>query len=174
MPEGARLECDSPRLQKKLLSVMKKNELYWLAGWLEGEGSFMAPSPSDKNYPKIAAVTTDEDVARKVCALLGVSYMQVRRYNKKPHWKDCYYFRLRGRRAVTLMHELYPLMGIRRQAQITKAIKDYKPHVYKMETISLDEMASMRASGASITALSKHFQISRTYVRQLLNRHSAD
>ena len=29
-------------------------EIYWLAGWLEGEGSFLAPPPSDPRRPRVA------------------------------------------------------------------------------------------------------------------------
>jgi hypothetical protein len=37
-------------------------EFHWLAGWLEGEGSFLAPPPSDPRRPRISATTRDQDV----------------------------------------------------------------------------------------------------------------
>lgn len=47
-------------------------EIHWLAGWLEGEGSFLAPPPSDPGRPRISGVTKDRDVAIEVARLLRV------------------------------------------------------------------------------------------------------
>ncbi len=41
-------------------------ELHWLAGLLEGEGSFMVGPPSDPRRPAIAVQMTDEDVMRRI------------------------------------------------------------------------------------------------------------
>jgi hypothetical protein len=98
-------------------------ELGWLAGWLEGEGSFLAPPPSDSRRVRISGVTTDADVAREVGRLLDVSPLRShpareRRLGWSPTWRVL----RRGTRAVALMRALYPLMGARRRAQIDSAL----------------------------------------------------
>ena len=63
--------------------------LYWLAGILEGEGSFMKGVPSNPNSPRIAIQMTDKDVLEKVAAIFKVSVCRagVARQRKHPHWK---------------------------------------------------------------------------------------
>lgn len=98
-------------------------ELYWLAGWLEGEGSFVRPPPSDPKRPRIVGVTRDLDVAREVARLLGVT--PSRSYTDRARergWSPTWQLLCRGRRAVALMEALHPLMGARRQAQICEAL----------------------------------------------------
>lgn len=97
--------------------------IHWLAGLLEGEGSFLAPVPSSPNSPSITLQMTDEDVVARVAAVFCVKYHRVsaRREGAKPP----YMVVLKGKRAVYLMRSLYPLMGKRRQNQIDKALQNY-------------------------------------------------
>ena len=53
---------------------MIARDLYWLAGLLEGEGSFMRGPPSRPNMPAIAIQMTDEDVIQRVAQLWAVCY----------------------------------------------------------------------------------------------------
>jgi hypothetical protein len=99
---------------------IEKKTLYWLAGLLEGEGSFRAPSPSSPNQVVISVQMTDEDIIARVAACFGTKYQFYRA--KKAHHKDSYIARLKGSRAIEMMKLLYPLMGKRRQAQIDRAI----------------------------------------------------
>jgi hypothetical protein len=99
-------------------------ELCWLAGWLEGEGSFVPPPPSDPKRARISAVTCDADVAIEVGRLLRVrpclSYSpRQARTGRSPIWR----LLRRGRQAVELMTGLRPLMGERRKAQIDRALR---------------------------------------------------
>lgn len=98
-------------------------ELFWLAGWLEGEGSFCSPPPSDPRRVRISGCTTDEDVARAVARLFRVTPTfshteSCRDKGWSPTWKVL----KRGSGAVELMKALYPLMGERRQGQIVEAL----------------------------------------------------
>jgi hypothetical protein len=95
-------------------------ELYWLAGWLEGEGSFVRPPPSSPRSPRVAGGTSDRDVAEEVARLLRVRPSLVRK--RRDHWSEHWRFMLRGGRAITLMQAIKPTMGKRRQGQITAAI----------------------------------------------------
>jgi hypothetical protein len=99
---------------------IEKKTLYWLAGLLEGEGSFRAPSPSSPNQVVISVQMTDEDIIAKVAACFGTKYQFYRA--KKEYHKNSYIATLKGSRAIEMMKLLYPLMGKRRQAQIDRAI----------------------------------------------------
>lgn len=98
-------------------------ELHWLAGWLEGEGSFVRPPPSDPRRARITAQTCDVDVASEVGRLLGVSpsYSHRQREQQKG-WSPTWRVLMRGRPAIRLMTALHPLMGSRRRAQIESAL----------------------------------------------------
>ena len=104
--------------------------LHWLAGYLEGEGSFMKGSPSTPNQPIIMVSSTDEDVIRKVAGIFGRSYHKASEQRSVGHgWKQAYAVRLRGSKAVELMTLLLPLMGYRRRSQIQKALDSYIPNI---------------------------------------------
>jgi len=105
---------------------MRDSDLHWLAGLLEGEGSFMKPAPSAPNQIIISLQMTDEDIVARVASLAGLRYKKQR--NPRPgHWKDVYQLQIRGGKAVSLMAVLKPLMGSRRQGQITRALEAYDP-----------------------------------------------
>ena len=106
---------------------MKIKDLYWLAGILEGEGSFMKGTPSAPNLPRISCSMTDEDTIQKVSDLMMVKYHKCKLSDKNPKWKDTYIVNLRGKRARELMGTLKPIMGKRRQAQIQRALDSYDP-----------------------------------------------
>lgn len=105
---------------------ISEDDLNWLAGLLEGEGSFMAGPPSAPNRPSISVHMTDEDVIRRVATLFDIGFVQIIK-GKRAHHKTSYAVRLRGARAVELMKLLEPLMGIRRQDQIKRVVSSYVP-----------------------------------------------
>lgn len=110
---------------------MRIDDLHWLAGYLEGEGSFVAGgnrSPESGLYGTICICvsSTDRDVIERVAELFGnnkVYNMLTHTYvgsfpNRKPQFRA----QLGGDPAVRLMLELRPLLGERRKHQIGKAI----------------------------------------------------
>jgi hypothetical protein len=93
-------------------------DLYWLAGLLEGEGSFIAGPPSAPRTPALVLTMADRDIVDRAAELLdcAVSMIPARRNG----WRDAYCVRVRGPRAVEWMRRLRPLMGHRRQTQIDR------------------------------------------------------
>lgn len=108
---------------------MSETELAWLAGWLEGEGTFVVTSGvsprNGKRYPRIRinAVSTDRDVLEHVVGLAGgrINGPYPRPGGKgKPYsvWtlsthKQC----------LPLLRQLLPLMvAERRKAQVQRAL----------------------------------------------------
>jgi len=105
---------------------MLDRDRHWLAGFLEGEGSFMKPPPSSPNQPYITVQSTDEDVIQRAAELCGLKYQKVK--NRHPEkWKQSYMLCVRGGKAVAWMKLLRPLMGKRRSSQIDRALESYDP-----------------------------------------------
>ncbi|HYH58463.1 MAG TPA: helix-turn-helix domain-containing protein [Thermoleophilaceae bacterium] len=104
-------------------SLASPAELSWLAGWVEGEGSFLAPPPSDPRRPRVSAMTRDLDVIERAARILDVS--PTRHYDRRSRaraWSPLFRVLSCGRRAVELMHAIDPMMGARRRAQIGQAL----------------------------------------------------
>ncbi len=99
---------------------MRDVEVAWLAGLLEGEGSFVAPPPSDPKRARILIEMVALDVIEKVSELVGLAYTQPNR--RKEHWRQSYKVTIRGPKAVEVMRAVYPYMSIRRRAQIVRAL----------------------------------------------------
>lgn len=105
------------------MTEITEKELFWLAGLLEGEGSFMVGPPSKPNLPVISLEMVDKDIIHRVSKLLNKDYSSLKSRNIK--WKETYRICLYGKNAVELMKLLYPLMGQRRKNQIRRAIDSY-------------------------------------------------
>ena len=156
-------------------SDLPENQLYWLAGLLEGEGSFLKATPSAPNRPIISMQCTDEDVIAKVAQVLGVSYWQApsERYDRNG-WKRVFAVHLRGARAVELMLMLKPLMGIRRQQQIEKAIEGYKPIVSLITEENAMEMVCLYCvEKEKVVDLAQKFGIGRTLVYFYIKKYAS-
>lgn len=152
---------------------MEPTTLYWLAGLLEGEGSFMAPSPSSPNSPKISLNMCDEDIVIKVAELFGVKYHpHCHARAKRNGWTPSYRVQLGSSRAVALMRELRPLMGIRRKQQIDRALSGYRlPNPARRITIK--EILTIReeiATGKSVKQVAKERGLHYTTVRRIKNK----
>lgn len=111
---------------------------YWLVGLLEGEGTFLAPSPSRPNEPRVEVEMKDYDVIARAGVLLGVSVVtRLRQRRRKGHLEletvVIYRVRVSGRRAVRLLRTIKAYMSGRRQLQISRALACYHPRTLKQE-----------------------------------------
>jgi len=145
--------------------------LEWLAGLLEGEGSFVCGPPSKPNYPRIALHMTDLDVVKKVSTLFGVKFFTNR--PSAPHHKAIYSCGLTGIKAVALMKELRPLMSSRRQSQIAKSLSSYKP-VRDPDTIYPTREQILEHHEWSHAEIARHYGVSLSYVDKLLAKGFQD
>ncbi len=119
-------------------------DLGWLAGILEGEGSFMAGPPASPNRTILSAITTDYDVAERVAAFLG-THTTSYRTPEQPHYKQAYVVRITGARARAWMDKLRPLMGARRQAAIDRAIQSFVPGGrYRTTALTMEQADRVR------------------------------
>ena len=108
-------------------------QLCWLAGLLEGEGSFLAGPPSMPNSPAIVLAMTDDDIVDRVATIFGNAVFRTDRGHERG-WKPAFITRIRGGRAAQWMTDLRPLMGERRQAQIDRALSQRRDRRVRWRT----------------------------------------
>lgn len=100
-------------------------EIAWLAGLLEGEGSFlMIRSSKVYRYPQIVVNMTDRDVIVRVAGLFGGSVYDIPRYVEGR--KLSYRAQITGSGAAQWMMDLYPWLGERRRSRIDKVLAEYR------------------------------------------------
>lgn len=126
---------------------MTENELYWLAGLLEGEGSFCKGCPSMPNSPSVNISMTDKDVIERVGTYWHVAIHKERKKNKNPKHKTPWVTRLRGYRAIELMKKIRHLMSNRRQNQIDAAIESYHPKYHCLTADIVHDVKSLLKEG---------------------------
>lgn len=103
------------------MKIILPRDVYWLAGLIEGEGSFSLT----RGYPRVSVAMTDRDVIVHVCLLLCLPILGP--YNQNyPNAKQVYRCQVTGRRAVGIMLTLYQFMSERRQASIRRCIAAWK------------------------------------------------
>lgn len=117
--------------------MLTTTQLYWLAGILEGEGSFaLIKSTNGRGSPRtpqIALQMTDKDVVQQAAVLFQTGAQAYKR--PRFHWKPMYATRVHGSIAAGWMMVLYKLMSQRRKEQIRKCLAYWKlqpPHPGKV------------------------------------------
>jgi hypothetical protein len=115
------------------------SDLHWLAGLLEGEGTFVPGPPSAPRTPALQVMMVDRDIVERAATLLDSSVTVVRA--RREGWRTAYSARVTGPRAVKWMERLRPLMGSRRRDQIDRAVASYKPDPTRL----LDEKRAAHA-----------------------------
>lgn len=100
-------------------------ELAFVAGVLEGEGSFLS-TPDGR--PRVSMRMTDVDVVRRVAAVIGGRVTGPYDYGNKPLWQTGVQD---SARAAGVMMTLWPFMGERRQEQIAGALKKWRKRTPK-------------------------------------------
>jgi hypothetical protein len=108
--------------------MINKEDIIWLAGYLEGEGCFTITSADSKGGSKthrILVTSVDKDVIERASILL-VGYIRLTRGRHKHNPKIYYGTNISGVRAIGWMMTLYPLMGERRKARIKEVIEHWK------------------------------------------------
>lgn len=106
--------------------LLSEPDRHWLAGLLEGEGSFVwHQTKRDKGRPRIQLAMTDSDVVERASKIMRSSFTGPYgpyTTQKLPAW----YAHCSGELAYTLMKQIYPLLGIRRQGQIKPLMEKYE------------------------------------------------
>lgn len=102
-------------------------DVAWLAGLLEGEGTFAVNRYSSEiGYPLISVQMCDEAVVTRAGRLLGAPSVQ-RREAEHERWSPTYVAAITGHHAAIWMRRLRDSMGTRRRAAIDAALAAYHP-----------------------------------------------
>lgn len=110
-----------------------QNDLYWIAGLIEGEGCFyfrrrkIVGKLTKYRYKYTALITvgmTDKDIIQKLAFFWGTTVRMQRSQiaNNKPYYVTV----IHGKQAISWMMTLYSLMGKRRKAKIKDIINEWK------------------------------------------------
>ena len=107
---------------------MKKltDDLYWAAGFLEGEGCFTPNRTQDRKrgYARIAATQVQRWPLEQLRTLFGGQLRMVK--SRHEGWSDQWRWTASSKRAVEAMMTVYSLMSPRRREQIKAALGEWK------------------------------------------------
>lgn len=105
---------------------MQTATIAWLAGVIEGEGSFSdghyAP-PGQRGSVRIDIAMTDRDIIERVAAIFRAN---VRVRQMPDGRKTSYVTTCCGKRAAGLMMSMFHFMGIRRRAKIKELLQQWR------------------------------------------------
>lgn len=100
-------------------------DIAWLAGVLEGEGSFYTYIKNNGiGYPELSVQSVDFDVILKISNMLDSNISNVRPYNSSK--QNSYKVRACSVKGIQWMMTIYVLMSERRQAKIREVIAMWK------------------------------------------------
>lgn len=93
-----------------------RDDILWLAGLLEGEGSF---DSHRGRYPRIRLAMTDRDIVGRAATLMDTTIrLTLHEAPSKPTWHT----EVSGGRAAAIMEAILPHMGARRSQRIAQAL----------------------------------------------------
>ena len=130
------------------LEGLSEIDIAWLAGLLEGEGSFLLDNRSAKRFkvstsppsPFIKIQMTDEDVIKKVATMVNKNVFSPTRKTVKS--KTTYSVHIGDRPTLRiLLPRLFPYLGARRQAQAQPLLDALKAHEEWLAQGGLSKMA---------------------------------
>jgi len=165
---------------------MTEPELAWLAGILEGEGSFILSTSRWQGrkyrYARIALTMTDQDVVEKARVISGAD-CKLFEPTLKANRKQQYRLWIDGKNAVRLMNLLHPYMGNRRKAQIDEVLSRHEgltdnqrravnravniKNWDKKTGLNDEKRQSIRQDSRSIRHIAKHYGVSEPTIRRI-------
>lgn len=107
---------------------MELKDLYWVAGIIEGEGTFAIHYERRNPYIRVTVKMTDIDVITRLQTITGIG--TIRKVDMKDTgYKQAWSWDVAGQsNAASLMMTLYPIMSARRQERIKLCLKDWKSY----------------------------------------------
>jgi hypothetical protein len=122
-------------------------DIAWLAGILEGEGSFGLTN--NGRSPCIWLGMTDKDTVIKVRDIIDKNLsIGITKDNRKESYKDYWRFTVNGSLAMGWMMTIYSYMSIRRKAKIKEII-----NIWKEVKLNKSQSRNMRPSDKIIQNL---------------------
>lgn len=110
-------------------TFLDEKDVCWLAGILDGEGSFCTLS-AKKRLVAICCQMTDRDSIARIAFHFRSSYKLVKRRGVPAHYKPIYATQVSGMRAIAIMRRLYPHLCERRRGQVEDTIANWSAWTY--------------------------------------------
>lgn len=145
--------------------MLQENQIYWLAGILEGEAYFSIKDIHSS--VGIAVEMTDEDIIKRICIIFGTKYCKPK-VRKSTH-KQSYKTIVRGAKAVEIMKLIFPIMGDRRKERIKNCIDSYtlKPRGVLKEN-QIIEIKERFLKGEKVKDIAKDYPVTYWRLYQIL------
>jgi len=127
------------KLTPSTVRRLTERELGWVAGLLEGEGSFDRTNRSKKASLRNIRITcsmTDRDVLQRLCRIVGAGTVRGPYANRNN--KPMYTVAIIGASAYDLMKQIEPEMGQRRATKIRALLRGFESvrnYVFKLQHV---------------------------------------
>jgi hypothetical protein len=100
---------------------MRDLDVGWIAGLIEGEGSFLVQTIKGRKYPRVVVWQVDREPLDRLLALVGgrIDLIQRSKTMRKDGYnrQDIYSWEIRSKTAVALVNKIYPYLSARRKQQ---------------------------------------------------------
>lgn len=108
------------------IGIWDQRDIYWIAGILEGEGSFHNAISRGIPYPTVSVEMKDKDIIERLANVTGIGVVRESTRPSRPeHWSKMFTWRVsKGQDVARLLLAVYPEMGERRQAQIAELVNN--------------------------------------------------
>lgn len=143
-------------------------EVAWLAGLLEGEGSFAMTGRSIS----IVVNMIDQDIIERAATLLeGYVYGPIRSASVPSHHQPIWRAQVKGPNAAGWMMTIYRLLGSRRRSQVARALTDWRAmrYVRISPVIERSIIEAWDAGCRTKLHLARRFRVSRGTVYRVLS-----
>jgi hypothetical protein len=128
-------------------TLKPEQKLIFLAGVFEGEGSFGFWGKDNKNnrYFRIQVRMTDEDIVVRFVDFFKLGYVNLH-IPKKDHLKKSWKWTVAGDKAMDVMLQMAPFLGIRRQEKFNQCYQSFKqlPHLRKSYLTQLTKQSQTK------------------------------
>lgn len=151
---------------------MKENDISWVAGLIEGEGSFIV-----RKYGIVMQCQmTDLDVLQRLQSICGGSISNM--FKRESHHKDSWLWQLSANKAYNLAKLIFPLMLNRRQGQAKTMMDSWESSLQKRNIIKNErnnrneKIYKLRNNGLTYREISKIVGLERSTVSRILENSS--
>lgn len=145
-----------------------REEMAWVAGLFEGEGSI---STAGKSTFVLRLAMTDEDVIRRLHRITGVGNVYDKPAQIVGHKHQWIWIVSKQEHLQAMLAAMWPWLCSRRRAKAVEALEVYRrprqSHKFcpeQLEAVRTD----FRSGCTNVSELARRHQMSRTRVRQLL------
>ena len=134
-------------IQQTYDKLSKEQKLIFLAGVFEGEGSFgfWGKLLRNNRFFKIQVRMTDEDIVLRFVDFFKLGSVNVYK-PKKEHHKKTWKWQVSGVKAMEVMLQMAPYLGIRRKEKFEQCCQSYKqlPHLRKSYLTQLTKQSQTK------------------------------